>query len=280
MTRGRGYGGHSHRDGSRSHRDRHENDYDWMRQGIRFAVRSGLAREGGRALRWHLRQLRHDDRREHRMHRRHRRQRRGASGFVMRGRFFRPGEVRLALLSLLGDSPQHGYQLMKGLEGRSDGMYKASAGTVYPTLQQLEDEGLIRSDEQGGKRVYSLTSEGERELAEASDTVRRIWRRAEEWGDWSDAYEPDAAEITRPAFALAKAAMRVAARRYGDPRVIDAVRSVLDRALEEIETLGRDRDRDRRSGSGSRSRSRSGPGSKSGCRSRRRSGPTRGLSAS
>jgi DNA-binding PadR family transcriptional regulator len=62
------------------------------------------------------------------------------------GRFFGPGEVRLALLSLVAEAPSHGYELMKKLEERSAGVYRASAGTVYPTLQQLEDEGLIGSD--------------------------------------------------------------------------------------------------------------------------------------
>ena len=59
--------------------------------------------------------------------------------------FFRSGEVRLALLSLLEQAPGHGYDLMKRLEERSGGLYQASAGTIYPVLQQLEDEGLVRS---------------------------------------------------------------------------------------------------------------------------------------
>ena len=67
--------------------------------------------------------------------------------------FFRSGEVRLALLSLLAESPGHGYQLMKRLEKRSGGLYQASAGTIYPVLQQLEDEGLVRSHEEDGKRA-------------------------------------------------------------------------------------------------------------------------------
>src|ERR1700745_2211693 len=76
------------------------------------------------------------------------------------GRFFESGEVRLAILSLLSSGPKHGYQLMNELEERSGGAYKASAGSIYPTLQQLEDEELIRSDQQSGKRVYSLTEAG------------------------------------------------------------------------------------------------------------------------
>ena len=51
--------------------------------------------------------------------------------------------MRLAILSLLADGPRHGYELMKLLQERSGGVYRASAGTIYPTLQQLEDEGLV-----------------------------------------------------------------------------------------------------------------------------------------
>src|SRR5215831_3986842 len=79
-------------------------------------------------------------------------------------RFFGPGEVRLALLSMLERGPRHGYELMKELEARSGGIYRASAGAIYPALQQLEDEGLVISDAAAGKRTYSLTNEGRTEL--------------------------------------------------------------------------------------------------------------------
>src|SRR6202166_3726157 len=101
----------------------------------------------------------------------------------LRGRFFGPGEVRLALLSLMSDGPKHGYELMKRLEERSGGVYRASAGTIYPTLQQLEDEGLVLSDLQEGKKVYRLTEAGRTELAAREEAVARIWRRARRWED-------------------------------------------------------------------------------------------------
>src|SRR5690242_4226108 len=79
-----------------------------------------------------------------------------------RSRFFGPGEVRLAILSLLTDGPRHGYELMKMLTQRSGGIYRASAGTIYPTLQQLEDEGLIAAEAKEGKRVFNITEAGRR----------------------------------------------------------------------------------------------------------------------
>ena len=69
------------------------------------------------------------------------------------GRFFGPGEIRLALLSMLEGGPKHGYELMKELETKSGGIYKASAGAIYPALQQLEDEGMVTSDTAAGKRT-------------------------------------------------------------------------------------------------------------------------------
>src|SRR5581483_11088560 len=104
--------------------------------------------------------------------------------FGSRNRFFESGEVRLAMLSLLSEGPKHGYQLMKEMRERSNGAYRASAGSVYPTLQQLEDEGLIQSDQQDGRRVYRLTKLGEEELEREADAVRDIWERAEGCEDW------------------------------------------------------------------------------------------------
>ncbi len=174
----------------------------------------------------------------HGFRRRRRHHRRGFDpGWGVRGRFFGPGEVRLALLSLLQDGPMHGYELMKQLEERSGGGYTASAGTVYPTLQQLEDEGLVRSEPDGGKRVYHLTPEGLREIEEESDAIARIWKRTEDWGDLGFAWQPEAAEIAGPAFRVARSALRKVARSGGDPDVADRVRTILDMARREIEKI-------------------------------------------
>ena len=163
----------------------------------------------------------------------------GAWGWAGPGRFFGPGEVRLALLSLLSEGPRHGYDLMKELEARSEGTYRASAGTVYPTLQQLEDEGLVVSESVDGKRVYRLTDPGRAELADQAERVERIWRRAEAWGEWSHASAPEAWEIARPAMRVMKAALRAVARANGDPDRIDRVRDALELTAEELEALAR-----------------------------------------
>jgi DNA-binding PadR family transcriptional regulator len=85
------------------------------------------------------------------------------------GRRARRGDVRAALLALLAEKPMHGYDLIRELEERSGGMWRPSPGSIYPTLQMLEDEGLVTSNEQDGKRVYSITDVGKAELEERKE---------------------------------------------------------------------------------------------------------------
>lgn len=150
-------------------------------------------------------------------------------------RFFRQGEVRLALLSLLDDEPAHGYELMKRLEDRSGGMYRASAGTIYPVLQQLEDEGLVRIQEEGGKKVYHLTDEGREELLVHEESIERIWARATGWKDWGVHMGPETAEIWSSWGRLSKSAFKAAAR--AEAETVDEIRAILDRARKELDAL-------------------------------------------
>jgi DNA-binding PadR family transcriptional regulator len=82
--------------------------------------------------------------------------------------------VRSAILAVLIDQPMHGYQVIQQLEQLSGGRWRPSAGSVYPTLQQLEDEGLVRSEELDGRRVYTLTESGG-ELAAKSPLRKHPW---------------------------------------------------------------------------------------------------------
>ncbi|HTP36551.1 MAG TPA: PadR family transcriptional regulator [Candidatus Acidoferrales bacterium] len=147
-------------------------------------------------------------------------------------RFFESGEVRLAILSLLSEGPKHGYQLMKEMAERSGGLYKASAGSVYPTLQQLEDEELVTSDQQGGKKVYRITAAGRRELQKDPDAVNRIWKRAESWEDWGQCLNPDSALVFHTMGGVIKASMH-AVRRAGP----EQVRNILERTRKQLEDL-------------------------------------------
>ena len=154
-----------------------------------------------------------------------------------RARFFESGEVRLAILSLLKDAPKHGYQLIKELTERSGGLYKASAGTVYPTLQQLEDEGLVVPEAQEGRKVYRLTPQGAEELEREKETVDRIWARADSWGDWGQWMGPEAFTFLRPLGSLIKATFKAARWADGDHEREGKVAAILERAKEELKEL-------------------------------------------
>ena len=77
------------------------------------------------------------------------------------------GEVRSAVLALLAERPMHGYQIIREIEERSGGSWKPSAGSIYPALQLLSDEGLISAEESNGRKIYSLTEAGQEEVAGA-----------------------------------------------------------------------------------------------------------------
>lgn len=98
---------------------------------------------------------------------------------------FAHGSLRLYLLSLLAEEPRHGYELIQALSDRFGGTYVPSAGTIYPRLAKLEEEGLVTKTTDGRKTVYSITDAGRAELAarehelgaieeEVTDSVRRL----------------------------------------------------------------------------------------------------------
>jgi len=115
----------------------------------------------------------------------------------------RRGDVRTALLRIISERPMHGYDLMKELEQRSGGMWRPSPGSIYPTLQLLEDEDLVKGEEQDGKRVYSITEAGRAELEERSQ------RSGDAPWDFGPAAEGLGA-LRDAGFQLAGAAMQVA----------------------------------------------------------------------
>lgn len=81
-------------------------------------------------------------------------------------RFFRRGDIKIVLLKLLQEQPRHGYELIKVLEERFKGLYSPSPGSVYPTLQMLEDQELVNIIKEGRKKVYHLTDDGQTYLEE------------------------------------------------------------------------------------------------------------------
>ncbi|MFE6823838.1 PadR family transcriptional regulator [Streptomyces sp. NPDC057690] len=93
----------------------------------------------------------------------------------------RRGDVRASILALLKDRPMHGYEMIQEIAERSGGAWKPSPGSVYPTLQLLEDEGLISSESEGGKKLFSLTDEGRTAAEEGPEAP---WEEASRGVDW------------------------------------------------------------------------------------------------
>jgi DNA-binding PadR family transcriptional regulator len=99
--------------------------------------------------------------------------------FAGGGRRAGRGDIRAAILALLAEKPMHGYQIIQELAERSGGAWRPSPGSVYPTLQQLEDEGLVRAvQSEAGRRVHELTEAGRAEAASAGG--RSPWEEAAE----------------------------------------------------------------------------------------------------
>jgi DNA-binding PadR family transcriptional regulator len=106
-----------------------------------------------------------------------------------RGRKARRGDIRTAALLLLAEEPRNGYQIMQEVEERSEGVWSPSPGSVYPALAQLEDEGLIATEEREGRKLYSLTEAGQKAVAE------RGADRPAPWEQMSDELSPLAHQL-------------------------------------------------------------------------------------
>ena len=96
-------------------------------------------------------------------------------------RLFEKGDLKYVILNLLKDKPSHGYEIMRALEESFHGFYTPSAGSVYPTLQMLDDMGYVSSSERDGKRVFTITPEGVKFLKEKSQVIEKIQEQVREW---------------------------------------------------------------------------------------------------
>ena len=105
-------------------------------------------------------------------------------GPFYRARKARRGDIRTAALLLLEEEPRNGYQIMQELEERSEGVWRPSPGSVYPALAQLEDEGLIRTEEADGRKLFALTDAGLAFVRERGPDKPAPWEQMS--GDLSD----------------------------------------------------------------------------------------------
>ena len=163
---------------------------------------------------------------------------RGLADWGMNGQFqgdigphsrARRGDTRAAILKVLAEQPMHGYQIIQELSQRSGGLWRPSAGSVYPTLQLLADEGLVSSSEAGGKKVFTLTEAGTAAAAELAEEPAP-WDVAAATGDQNGMLA-----LREAGGRLASAVMQVA--RSGDKGHIKATIEILDSARKRVYAL-------------------------------------------
>ena len=137
-----------------------------------------------------------------------------------RGHKARRGDVRTAVLLLLNEGPRNGYQIMQDIEERSGGMWRPSPGSVYPVLQQLEDEGLVRPTETDGRKELELTDAGREFVAERASDAPAPWDEMK--GDFSDEVREAAGHMRDVALAFSQVA------RAGSPSQVAEASKILD----------------------------------------------------
>jgi DNA-binding PadR family transcriptional regulator len=155
----------------------------------------------------------------------------GHGGRHRRRQWFESGDMKYVILKQLRDKPKHGYEIMKDLAEQMHGCYSPSPGTVYPTLQWLEDEGLVRSRDVDGKKVYEITDAGSKFLEEHKDVVTDIFDRVAETVE--EALGGSMAGLNQEVARLVKTVYRRGWRASDDVR--KKITDILGRAAKDIE---------------------------------------------
>ena len=156
-----------------------------------------------------------------------------------RGRMFGSGELRLALLALIKEEPRHGYELIRAIEDMTGGAYAPSPGAVYPTLQMLEEEGLIKQtgDDAGGKKPFKVTKAGKAELKDREDDVDALMDRLGEHGERAEKVKEKSPDLFRAMGNLASVLKNRANAGKLDKATIDEIVDIIDEVSKRIERL-------------------------------------------
>jgi DNA-binding PadR family transcriptional regulator len=150
--------------------------------------------------------------------------------------------VKYALLDLLRERPMYGYEMIKALEEKSGGFYTPSPGSIYPTLQMLEERGFVTAEEIDSKKVYSITEAG-RALLEEHQKQEQF--NAPPWERLQHAYEgfrrggpqPEMQALRREAVEVARLFALAGRSAFNDPQKVTALRGVIERTRKELNDL-------------------------------------------
>jgi DNA-binding PadR family transcriptional regulator len=153
--------------------------------------------------------------------------------FAGRARLFEKGDLKYVILDLLKDKPAHGYEIIRALEDRFHGFYTPSAGSVYPTLQLLEDMGYVKAAEQDGKKVYTITDEGKKFLEERGETIDKIKEHIRGW--WGYEHRDEFRDLIREFHDLFRTLGRRAPQM--DSEQLKKIKEIIYKARHDIEDV-------------------------------------------
>jgi DNA-binding PadR family transcriptional regulator len=151
------------------------------------------------------------------------------------GRLFDHGDLRFVILSYIAEKPAHGYEIMKGIAEQLGGAYAPSAGVIYPTLSQLEDEGFATVVAEGGKKLYTITDAGRKELEANKERIDTLLGRIRQMGE---AFGSGRAPQIMRAIHNFKLALKL---RFGQgdltPEQIGKIAAIIDAAARDVESI-------------------------------------------
>ena len=153
--------------------------------------------------------------------------------FPGKRRVVRKGDLKYVVLGLLRGQPMHGYEIIRRLEEESGGVYSPSPGSVYPTLQMLEDQGYVSSQQADGKKTYRITDAGLAFLEEHTARHDDIFGRFVNLGERFTGSEMR--DMTRSFIHLAQVSFDRAVGDSGDDEKMEVLKEILDRAARDIE---------------------------------------------
>lgn len=164
-----------------------------------------------------------------------------------RGRMFATGELRLALLALIAEEPRHGYELIRAIEDMTGGSYAPSPGAVYPTLQMLEEEGLIKpakikveaedEEETSSKKPFKATKSGKAELADRAEEVDELMARLGAHGARAEKVREKSPDLFRAMGNLGTVLKNRARAGKLDQKAMDEIVDIIDEVAKRIERM-------------------------------------------
>jgi DNA-binding PadR family transcriptional regulator len=145
------------------------------------------------------------------------------------------GGVKYLVLDAVAEAPRHGYEIMQVIEERSKGAYRPSPGIVYPTLQLLDETGLVRSSEKEGRKIYEITEAGRRELEANRETVGDFYAQQDE-APW-EVYADELTDFSRRLVDLVRTVRRAARHGRLNPTAVRKLRKILDETFASVQEV-------------------------------------------